>query len=57
LGAARYRRDHRLSVFHLYSNPIARDASRTPVLGIIAVFRAGFAAALALMRRRDIWTA
>jgi hypothetical protein len=42
---------------HLYGNPIAGDASRTPVLGIIAVFLAGFAAALALMRRRDISTA
>jgi hypothetical protein len=38
------------SAFHLDSNPIAGDASRTLVL-------AGFAAALALTLRRDVSTA
>ncbi|HEX6347777.1 MAG TPA: ABC transporter permease subunit [Candidatus Dormibacteraeota bacterium] len=46
-----------LSIFHLYGNPLAGDLSWTPVISMTAVFLAGFAAALALMRRRDVSTA
>ena len=46
-----------LSIFHLYGNPVAAGASWTAVLSMTAVFLAGFAAALALMRRRDVSTA
>jgi ABC-2 type transport system permease protein len=43
-----------LSVFHLYGNPVAGATSWTPVLSMLLVFLAGFGAALALMRRRDV---
>ncbi|TMF90264.1 MAG: hypothetical protein E6I08_03165 [Chloroflexi bacterium] len=46
-----------LSIFYLYGNPVAAGASWTAVLSMTAVFLAGFAAALALMRRRDVSTA
>jgi ABC-2 type transport system permease protein len=43
-----------LSVFHLYGNPVAGATSWTPALSMLLVFLAGFGAALALMRRRDV---
>jgi putative exporter of polyketide antibiotics len=46
-----------LSVFHLYGNPVAGTTSWTPALSMLLVFLAGFGAALALMRRRDVSSA
>jgi ABC-2 type transport system permease protein len=46
-----------LSVFHLYGNPLIDKPSATPTLVMLLVFVAGFAAALFLMRRRDVSTA
>jgi ABC-2 type transport system permease protein len=46
-----------LSVFHLYGNPVAGATSWTPALSMLLVFLAGFGAALALMRRRDVSSA
>jgi ABC-2 type transport system permease protein len=46
-----------LSVFHLYGNPLAGTASWTPALWMTLVFLAGFGAALALMRQRDVASA
>ena len=44
-----------LSVFHLFGNPLSTNAiSWTPPLTMILVFVAGFAAALYLMRQRDV---
>ncbi len=43
-----------LSVFHLYGNPVTGSTSWTPALSMTLVFLAGFAAALYLMRRRDV---
>jgi ABC-2 type transport system permease protein len=44
-----------LSVFHLFGNPLgAGSIDWTPPLEMILVFVAGFAAALFLMRRRDV---
>jgi putative exporter of polyketide antibiotics len=44
-----------LSVFHLYGNPLgASSISWTPPLTMVLVFLAGFAAALFLMRQRDV---
>ena len=43
-----------LSVFHLYGNPIVGSFSWTPALSMILVFLVGFAAALVLVRRRDV---
>ncbi len=46
-----------LSVFHLYGNPVAGAPSWTPALSMLLVFLAGFGAALALMRQRDVSSA
>jgi ABC-2 type transport system permease protein len=46
-----------LSVFHLYGNPIVGATSWTPALSMLLVFLAGFAAALVLMRQRDVSSA
>ena len=46
-----------LSVFHLYGNPIVGSASVGPALSMLLVFVIGFAAALVLMRRRDLSSA
>ena len=43
-----------LSVFHLYGNPVVGAFSLTPAILMTLVFAAGFAAALALMRGRDL---
>jgi ABC-2 type transport system permease protein len=44
-----------LSVFHLFGNPLAASSiSWTPPLTMILVFAVGFAAALLLMRQRDV---
>jgi ABC-2 type transport system permease protein len=43
-----------LSVFHLYGNPVSGATSWTPALSMALVFVVGFAAALLLMRRRDV---
>jgi ABC-2 type transport system permease protein len=43
-----------LSVFHLYGNPATGSSSWAPALSMILVFVAGFAAALFLMRQRDV---
>ena len=43
-----------LSVFHLYGNPVVDTPSWTAVLSMTLVFVAGFALALALVRRRDL---
>jgi ABC-2 type transport system permease protein len=43
-----------LSVFHLYGNPVTGSSSWAPALSMILVFVAGFAAALFLMRQRDV---
>ena len=43
-----------LSVFHLYGNPAAGGASWTPAVSMVLVFLAGFAAALVLVRGRDV---
>jgi ABC-2 type transport system permease protein len=43
-----------LSVFHLYGNPVVGSVSWTPALSMTLVFLAGFAAALVLMRQRDV---
>jgi ABC-2 type transport system permease protein len=46
-----------LSVFHLYGNPVVGASSWTPAMSMLLVFLAGFGAALALMRRRDVSSA
>jgi len=46
-----------LSVFHLYGNPVVGSVSWTPALSMTLVFLAGFAAALVLMRQRDVSSA
>ncbi len=46
-----------LSVFHLYGNPVVGTLSWTPALSMLLVFLAGFAAALFLMRQRDVSSA
>lgn len=43
-----------LSVFHLYGNPLVGSISWWSTLSMILIFVAGFAAALVLMRRRDV---
>lgn len=43
-----------LSVFHLYGNPVAGTSPWTPAVSMTLVFLAGFAAALLLMRQRDL---
>lgn len=45
-----------LSVFHLFGNPITGSTPWAPALPMLLVFLAGFAAALALMRQRDVST-
>jgi ABC-2 type transport system permease protein len=46
-----------LSVFHLYGNPVIGATPWTPAVSMLLVFVAGFAAALTLMRRRDVSSA
>lgn len=46
-----------LSIFHLYGNPVVGDISWTPAISMLLVFAVGFAAALVLMRRRDVSSA
>jgi ABC-2 type transport system permease protein len=46
-----------LSVFHLYGNPVTGSSSWAPALSMTLVFVAGFAAALFLMRQRDVSSA
>jgi ABC-2 type transport system permease protein len=46
-----------LSVFHLYGNPVVGSISWTPVVSMTLVFLVGFAAAVLLMRRRDVSSA
>jgi ABC-2 type transport system permease protein len=46
-----------LSVFHLYGNPIVGATPWTPAVSMMLLFLAGFGAALALMRRRDVSSA
>lgn len=43
-----------LSFFHLYGNPLTGDVALGPALWMLLVFVAGFAAAIFLMRRRDV---
>ena len=43
-----------LSVFHLYGNPVVGGFSWTPALSMTLVFLVGFAAALVLVRQRDV---
>lgn len=43
-----------LSVFHLYGNPVVGSVSWTPVVSMALVFLVGFAAAVVLMRQRDV---
>ena len=46
-----------LSVFHLYGNPVVGNLSWTPPVSMLLVFLTGFAAALILMRQRDVASA
>jgi len=46
-----------LSVFHLYGNPVVGNLSWTAPVSMLLVFLAGFAAALVLMRQRDVASA
>jgi ABC-2 type transport system permease protein len=46
-----------LSIFHLYGNPVVGATSWTPVVSMLLVFLAGFGAALALMKQRDVSSA
>lgn len=46
-----------LSVFHLYGNPVVAPAPWAPAGSMLLLFLAGFAAALFLMRRRDVYSA
>ncbi len=46
-----------LSVFHLYGNPVVGSISWTPVVSMTLVFLVGFAAAVILMRQKDVSSA
>ncbi len=46
-----------LSVFHLYGNPVVGNLSWMPAVWMLVIFLAGFAAALLLMRQRDVASA
>jgi ABC-2 type transport system permease protein len=46
-----------LSIFHLYGSPVLGSGSWTPALSMTLVFIVGFAAALILMRQRDVSSA